>query len=449
MHALAIPWQSRWFHLSILFSLALMVLLLSATAIGAQAVPPEAKSEQGDDIRTLYFAVFGIGAAVFVMVEIMILYVALRYRRKDPDELPEQIHGHTGAEIVWTGIPLIIVAILFVFSFIVLDDVTSGPPSDEEVVQIDVVGRQWAWAFAYSEPLEATITSSLSEHPEDATFTVDDASQFENFMSIRVDAEHMRVTEINGNTLTVTRAIDGTVTQSHAPSDPIDRLFNGTETRQEERLGGEVPTPVVTVPVGTTVKFNITSTDVIHAFYTPQFLFKIDAMPGRVNTMWVKVTDAGFYESQCAEFCGREHARMLFTVKALPRDEFDAWFAAKAPSGGVAAPPSDDAADEATVDDGAADGAGDDAAAASRGQELFFANGCSVCHGNTGEGGIGPTIASTGLSLDAVIQQYRSPRGFMPPFAADRISDDQVGDIFTWLQTLPLPANIVEGEGTP
>ena len=63
--------------------------------------------------------------------------------------------------------------------------------------------------------------------------------------------------EIDGNRLTVARAIDGTVTQTHAPGTPIDSLFNGTEIRQEERLGGATPTPVVTVPVGTTVRFDV------------------------------------------------------------------------------------------------------------------------------------------------------------------------------------------------
>jgi mono/diheme cytochrome c family protein len=83
------------------------------------------------------------------------------------------------------------------------------------------------------------------------------------------------------------------------------------------------------------------------------------------------------------------------------------------------------------------------------GQELFFANGCTICHGDNGEGGIGPTVASTGLSLDQVIEQYRSPRGTMPAFQDDRISDDDIADIFSWLLTLELPENIVPGQGTP
>ena len=92
---------------------------------------------------------------------------------------------------------------------------------------------------------------------------------------------------------------------------------------------------------------------------------------------------------------------------------------------------------------------GDDEPDASRGEDIFFANGCSACHGDSGQGGIGPTVASTSLSIDDVIAQYRNPRGIMPPFDASRISDAEVNDIYAWLQTLALPDEIVPGLGTP
>ena len=86
---------------------------------------------------------------------------------------------------------------------------------------------------------------------------------------------------------------------------------------------------------------------------------------------------------------------------------------------------------------------------ADRGQQVFFQNGCNVCHGDTGEGGIGPTLAQTGFSVEQVIDQYRKPRGTMPAFNADTVSDQQVADVHAWLQTLPLPDTIIAGEGTP
>ena len=84
-----------------------------------------------------------------------------------------------------------------------------------------------------------------------------------------------------------------------------------------------------------------------------------------------------------------------------------------------------------------------------RGQQVFFQNGCNVCHGDTGQGLIGPTLAQTSFSVEQVIGQYRNPRGVMPPFSAGVVSDQQVTDVHAWLQTLPLPDTIVLGEGTP
>jgi cytochrome c oxidase subunit 2 len=456
MQALAIPWQSRGFWLSLVGSVLLGLFLLATQGVGAQAALPEAVSSQGDDIRTLYFVVFGIGFAVFIIVEIMIVFVAIRYRRRSPDELPPQIHGSVPAEIAWTAIPLMMVIGLFVYSFIVLEDVTSGADEGEASIQVDVRSQQWAWDFFYSEPIGTSSVSVLTEHLDDVELEVADVDMIRPLLSlpaplrvIRIDQEHLLVQEINGNTLTVQRQANGTVSQTHFRDAPIYWVFSGREFRRETRLADGQETigvPVLTVPTDIKIRFNILSIDVLHAFYTPQFLFKIDAVPGRLNTMWVNVTEAGIYESQCAEFCGLNHARMLFTVVALEPDDFDLWLAetANAKRPGEAPPPSDDDADDTP-----ADGPATNEPNAARGQELFFANGCSVCHGDNGEGGIGPTIASTGFSLDQVIGQYRSPRDAMPAFPADRVSDAEVADIYAWLQTLPLPDTIVPGEGTP
>ena len=89
------------------------------------------------------------------------------------------------------------------------------------------------------------------------------------------------------------------------------------------------------------------------------------------------------------------------------------------------------------------------AADVSEGVELFFSNGCNVCHGDRGEGGIGPTIAQTGFTLSQVAGQYRAPRGFMTQFSAEKVSDQEVAHIYAWLQTQDLPEMIVEGLGTP
>ncbi len=103
---------------------AALLLLLAAAALlvtGCSdfnirtAVPPDAASSQGQAVRNLYDIVFVIGAAIFFLVEGLILFAVLRYRRrKGDDELPAQIHGNNRLEIVWTAIPIAIVLALFV-----------------------------------------------------------------------------------------------------------------------------------------------------------------------------------------------------------------------------------------------------------------------------------------------------------------------------------------------
>lgn len=83
--------------------------------------------------------------------------------------------------------------------------------------------------------------------------------------------------------------------------------------------------PVMVLPIGEKVRIRLHSDDVIHSFYVPAFLYKKDVVPGRVNEFDVQVNQAGIYSGQCAEFCGLEHARMLFTVEAMSRADFDAW----------------------------------------------------------------------------------------------------------------------------
>jgi len=425
---------------------ALLAILVTLEAAGAQAFPPDGRTEQADDIRTLYMVVFVVAAVVFVAVEAAIIWIIFRYRRKD-DVLPNQTHGNMLAEVIWTVTPTVIVVALFAYSFVILDDVESTPAAGEPVETIDVLGQQWTWAFRYSAELNATTASVLSEGEERSTLTVSNPEAFVGLApfstSLRVDVEHVRLVEVQGDTLVVDRAVDGTVAEEHASGSTIWLLFDGTETRSEERLGGleedGIPTPVVTVPIGPTVRFNLAAQDVIHSFYTPQFLYKLDLVPGRVHSMWVDLNEESvgpegvFYEGQCAEFCGRNHALMLFTVHALPLDEYEAWFEAKL-AGVLASQPPDGLGPEGSGSPQAGPGPGGNPVA---GQELFFANGCNACHGDQGLGSIGPEIASTSLSLEEVISQYRNPRNQMPAFPADRVPDEQVADIYAWLQTLP------------
>jgi cytochrome c oxidase subunit 2 len=91
---------------------------------------------------------------------------------------------------------------------------------------------------------------------------------------------------------------------------------------------------VLTIPADEVVNLDIDSTDVIHSFSVPRLAGRLDAMPGKHNFMWIQAP-AGTYYGQCTEFCGKAHATMTITVKAIPRSEFDTWYSQqpKAPGG--------------------------------------------------------------------------------------------------------------------
>jgi cytochrome c oxidase subunit II len=215
--------------------------------------PPVAVTTEGAQIRDLYTIVFLIAAAIFLLVEGLIIWSVIRYRRKPGDDtLPPQTHGNNVAELVWTLVPTIIVVFLFVVSWQTLNAVDTAAADPE--TRIRAVAGQFQWQFDY---------------------LADD-----------------------GQTVLYTQS-----------------LATGED-------GG------MAVPAGRTVQLTLTSQDVIHAFYVPQFLFKRDVVPGRVNQFdfTVNASDAGqTFRGQCAELCGTGHRIMLFEVHALSPADFDAW----------------------------------------------------------------------------------------------------------------------------
>ena len=83
--------------------------------------------------------------------------------------------------------------------------------------------------------------------------------------------------------------------------------------------------PTLVLPVGRTIRFDLQSNDVIHSFWVPEFLEKRDLIPGVDNHIQVEITEPGEWTGRCAEYCGFDHWRMAFAVKAVPAAEFDAW----------------------------------------------------------------------------------------------------------------------------
>jgi cytochrome c oxidase subunit II len=136
------------------------------------------------------------------------------------------------------------------------------------------------------------------------------------------------------------------------------------------------------VPLSRTVSLRMGSNDVIHSFWVPQFAAKRDVFANRETRMWFKAEAEGEYPGQCAEFCGIQHGRMAYRIKAQKPEEFQAWVAhmqTLGPKPPAAAAPNPQHA---------------------QGEKLFTAKGCIACHSlvavNAPKGMVGPNLANVG-----------------------------------------------------
>jgi cytochrome c oxidase subunit II len=126
------------------------------------------------------------------------------------------------------------------------------------------------------------------------------------------------------------------------------------------------------LPVGQSVRVNITSADVIHSFWVPQLGFKRDLIPGQMNETWLQANEPGVYRGLCSEFCGLQHAQMMFMVVALTPKRYQAVMAnerklAPAPNNELAR----------------------------AGQQVFLRSSCVYCHtirGTSAAGEVGPDL---------------------------------------------------------
>ncbi len=115
--------------------------------------PLQPASQEGSYISNFYPFIFWIAVGVFVLVEGLLIWIVLRYRRRPTDtELPRQTHGNGVLEVVWTLIPAIIVTAMFVFTVDTLGKVeTAQDPGDNPQMTVDVTGFQWQWTFEYKD----------------------------------------------------------------------------------------------------------------------------------------------------------------------------------------------------------------------------------------------------------------------------------------------------------
>lgn len=195
---------------------------------------------------------------------------------------------------------------------------------------------------------------------------------------------------------------------------------------------GGVITKDLYLPVGKQVILRMTSRDVIHSFFVPEFRMKQDVVPGRTTEYRVTPILIGAYKVRCAELCGASHSYMLANVQVVSQADFDSWIADRQAEAAAAA-----------------------ATPEARGQALATQNGCLGCHTVDGSALVGPTWfgiygsqvklsdGSTVTVDDAYIKesilepQAKIVSGFetqlMPTF---QLTDAQISDIIAYIKTL-------------
>ena len=237
-----------------------------------------------------------------------IIFISMFKHRKSKGAVAANFHDNMTVEVLWTVIPFLILVGMAVPAAKTL--IKMETPADDAEVTIKITGYQWKWNYDYMH------------------------DGFNYFSSLSTSRD-----EINN------------------------------KAKKGENYLLEVDNPMV-IPAGKKIRFLMTSADVIHSWWIPDFAVKKDAIPGYINEAWTIVPKEGTYRGQCAELCGKDHGFMPVVVEVKSEADYAAWVAEKKGAAEEAA-----AGDNKvwTMDELMAKG------------EQVYAQ-CIACHGAAGEG---------------------------------------------------------------
>jgi cytochrome c oxidase subunit 2 len=234
--------------------------------------PLSGGSPNANQIDSLYKITLYVALVIFALVEGALGYALYRFRARR-GAVAAQIRGNTRLEVGWTVAAAVILLAIAVLMFAKLasiqDPANSGPNGDR------LTGES------------GLLYASTERKPPP-----------------------------NGRSLNITVIGRQYIWQYVYPG-----------SSEPDGLGAPYSYEEMVVPTETTVTLDIVSEDVVHSWWVPQLGGKFQAVPGYHSYTWLKVNKPGIYRGQCALLCGRGHARMIATVKAVPPAQFDAWLA--------------------------------------------------------------------------------------------------------------------------
>jgi cytochrome c oxidase subunit II len=236
-------------------------------------------TESSAEVYGLHMLILWICVVIGLIVFGAMAFAMWKFRKSQGAVAATWSH-HTGAEIVWTVIPiLILVAMAWPATRTLFDmDDTTGSE-----MTVKITGYQWMWRYEIL---------NYRDQPSSV-----------NFIS-RIDPESDRMRQLGA----------GLSREEITAAHPYYLLDVDRE---------------LVLPTDTKIRFVITADDVIHAWWVPALGWKQDAIPGIVNEAWTNILVPGTYRGQCAELCGKDHGFMPIVVRAVPRAEFESWLAAQ------------------------------------------------------------------------------------------------------------------------
>ncbi|MFY8273834.1 cytochrome c oxidase subunit II [Pseudoalteromonas sp. SSDWG2] len=282
-----------------------------------------------ENVYQLHMTIFIICCVIGVIVFSVMFWALLRHR-KSKGAKPASFHESTKVEILWTAIPFLILIGMAVPATKTLIAMEDTSKAD---LTIKVTGSQWKWHYEYMGH-DVGFYSLLS------------------------------------------------TTQ--------DQIQNAQDKGENYLL--EVDKPLV-IPTDKKVRFLMTSDDVIHSWWVPDFAVKKDANPGFINEAWTRVNEEGVYRGQCAELCGKDHGFMPVVVEAKSPEAFDVWLAEQKQAVQAQAQ-----ADAALLDQTLSQ-----EELMTTGEQVYMAR-CAACHQPTGLGlpGVFPAIKGSPIATGEV-----------------------------------------------
>jgi cytochrome c oxidase subunit 2 len=248
--------------------------------------PQGSASAEGQNIDTMLWITIGVTGVVFFITQILLFWFSFRYQESDKRKAFYFTHNNK-LELIWTGIPAIVLTVLVVFGLKYWFKFTSDAPKDSQLIEI--TGRQFSWEIRY--PGRDGLLGRKN-------FKLTDVAQ--------------------NNPLGVDWADAASHDDIHLPT-------------------------TMHVVVNKPVKLVINSQDVIHDVGLPHFRMKMDAVPGTPTTLWFtpiyttaqmreRTGNPDFtYEISCDQLCGKGHFTMRGVIVVESQQEFDGWMATQKP----------------------------------------------------------------------------------------------------------------------